>query len=271
MYTIHIKGVTNLTNNIRKLRLEQNVSQAELAEVLKISRQAISNYEKGLREPKLETWKKLADYFDVSVGYLQGFEKINKNEVITSLWILWSTDYDATMKYFSDYANFINQRSSILEQLEDLEDLGDMPENPPSDFIKIIDPLLDIIIRNLSDKNIDFYNIYNEYYATLEPNRDTGILYDVFTSVIHGIIDKERNDKFNKTFAEFSKWQTHFGYMGLVSSINDYYDLVNNDDIFLDASETRNDKLKRFKSEVLSEIDITIKMLESTKKIIEKL
>ncbi|UNC19614.1 helix-turn-helix transcriptional regulator [Latilactobacillus sakei] len=76
MYTIHIKGVINLTNNIRKLRLEQNVSQAELAEVLKISRQAISNYEKGLREPKLETWKKLADYFDVSVGYLQGLSDI---------------------------------------------------------------------------------------------------------------------------------------------------------------------------------------------------
>lgn len=270
MYTIHIKGVINLTNNIRKLRLEQNVSQAELAEVLKISRQAISNYEKGLREPKLETWKKLADYFDVPIGYLQGVDGVNINDLIKSLWVLWSTDYDATMKYFSDYANFINQKSSILEQLENLDDLGDMPETPPSDFIKIINPLLDTIIRNLSDENIDLYNIYNEYYATLEPNRDTDILYDAFTSVIRGIVDKEKNDKFNKTFAEFSEWQTNLGYMDLVSNIKRYFEVLEGYSYFK-TGETRKKQSIRFKQQALDEIDATIKMLESTKGIVQKL
>ncbi|MDU7064452.1 MAG: helix-turn-helix transcriptional regulator, partial [Lactobacillus paragasseri] len=33
----------------------------------------ISQYERGKREPKLETWQKLADFFGVSVPYLQGY------------------------------------------------------------------------------------------------------------------------------------------------------------------------------------------------------
>lgn len=154
MYTIHIKGVTNLTNNIRKLRLEQNVSQAELAEVLKISRQAISNYEKGLREPKLETWKKLADYFTVPVEYLQGYS----NDRIG--WRLWeeATGYS---------------RSTIEFQIKKLIEIGKLSDD--DNIQKQIGKACEYLDgRGKTDRNAVMYarqglydleyKIHNEYY-----------------------------------------------------------------------------------------------------------
>ena len=63
-------------NRIKEIRQEKNLSQTDIAKALGVTRQAISLYEKGDREPKLETWQKLADFFGVSVPYLQGISDI---------------------------------------------------------------------------------------------------------------------------------------------------------------------------------------------------
>ena len=59
-------------NRIAKLRKESNLSQAKLAEKTGLTRQAISLYEIGKREPNLATWLKLANFFGVSVSYITG-------------------------------------------------------------------------------------------------------------------------------------------------------------------------------------------------------
>jgi len=59
-------------NRIKELRKNKNVTLQEVSEKTGISIASLSFYEKGQRNPKIETWQKLADYFDVSVGYLQG-------------------------------------------------------------------------------------------------------------------------------------------------------------------------------------------------------
>lgn len=61
-----------MKNRIKEIRQEKKLSQKDLAKKLNISRQAISLYEKGDREPKLETWEKLADFFMVPTEYLMG-------------------------------------------------------------------------------------------------------------------------------------------------------------------------------------------------------
>ena len=65
-----------MQNRLKEIRQEKNLSQTDIAKALGVTRQAISLYEKGDREPKLETWQKLADYFNVSVPYLQGMDQI---------------------------------------------------------------------------------------------------------------------------------------------------------------------------------------------------
>ena len=59
-------------NRIKEIRLQKKVSQKDLAESIDITRQAISLYEKNLRTPSPKVWQALADYFNVSVPYLQG-------------------------------------------------------------------------------------------------------------------------------------------------------------------------------------------------------
>lgn len=78
------KEVLPNQNRIKQLRLEQHKTQKEVGEAVGLSDRAIAHYEKGIREPKLETWIKLADFFDVPVSYLQGLGQYNysdKNEI----------------------------------------------------------------------------------------------------------------------------------------------------------------------------------------------
>lgn len=57
-------------NTLRTLRREKNIGQKELAIYLNVSVSTISNYEKSVHHPDLQTLCKLADYFDVSIDYL---------------------------------------------------------------------------------------------------------------------------------------------------------------------------------------------------------
>lgn len=59
-------------NRIKELRKSKGLTQAELAQKVGISEQAVSFYENDRRKPKIETWNKLAAFFNVSVPFLQG-------------------------------------------------------------------------------------------------------------------------------------------------------------------------------------------------------
>ena len=64
-------------NRIRECRQNKKLTLKQLSEELakqdfRISADALGKYERGDREPKLETWLKLADFFDVPIPYLQG-------------------------------------------------------------------------------------------------------------------------------------------------------------------------------------------------------
>lgn len=57
---------------LAELRSEKGIYQKELALYLNVSIGTISNYEKGVHYPDLETLCKLADYFGVTTDYLLG-------------------------------------------------------------------------------------------------------------------------------------------------------------------------------------------------------
>lgn len=57
---------------IKELRKESGLKQCELAEMLGITRQAMSAYEKGIRTPDPKTLKRIADILHTSVDYLIG-------------------------------------------------------------------------------------------------------------------------------------------------------------------------------------------------------
>lgn len=59
-------------NNIRKLRIENNMKQSELAEYLSVAQGTLSYWENDKYEIDNESLKKLADYFNVTTDYLLG-------------------------------------------------------------------------------------------------------------------------------------------------------------------------------------------------------
>ncbi len=57
---------------LRKLRKDHGISQRALAELLGISQQTYSRYERGQRIPSVETVYVLARLYHVSMDYLAG-------------------------------------------------------------------------------------------------------------------------------------------------------------------------------------------------------
>ena len=65
---------------LRQIRIAKNLNQQKVAMDLSISREALSHYETGRREPSLDMLKKLSEYFNVSIDYLINGEEF-KNGV----------------------------------------------------------------------------------------------------------------------------------------------------------------------------------------------
>lgn len=64
-----------LQDNLIALRKMHNLSQEELAERLRVSRQTISKYETGESLPDIDKCKLLAEIFDVSLDDLVNYDK----------------------------------------------------------------------------------------------------------------------------------------------------------------------------------------------------
>lgn len=75
--------MSTFNNQIKKLRQEHNLSQQELADKIGMSKSSVNMYERGEREPGIETVKRIADFFDVDVDYLFGISDIKKRRSFT--------------------------------------------------------------------------------------------------------------------------------------------------------------------------------------------
>lgn len=57
---------------IKELRLENNVSQKELADAVGVDKRAVIYWEQEVNEPKATYIKNIAEYFECSADYLLG-------------------------------------------------------------------------------------------------------------------------------------------------------------------------------------------------------
>lgn len=104
-------------DKLRQLRIENNLTQADLAKAIGVSPATIGNYEQGTREPRNnESWQKLADYFGISVD-----ELIDKKHVMSV-----ATD------------NIIDKNSLIQENMF-LKQENEMLKRKLETIMKIID------------------------------------------------------------------------------------------------------------------------------------
>ena len=55
----------SISKNIKKLRLEHNLSQKEFDKIAGVSDKAVSTWENGTKEPRMGTIQKIADFFGI--------------------------------------------------------------------------------------------------------------------------------------------------------------------------------------------------------------
>ncbi len=66
---------------LKALREARHIKQGELADILRISRQSMSNYESGKHSPDIDVIIRMADYFEWSTDYLFGLTDLPTNEM----------------------------------------------------------------------------------------------------------------------------------------------------------------------------------------------
>ena len=64
--------MATFTERLRELRTQSNYSQQDLADKMGVTKQTISQYERGVRKPDMDTLTALCDIFNVSSDYLMG-------------------------------------------------------------------------------------------------------------------------------------------------------------------------------------------------------
>lgn len=73
--------MADFSERLRDLRISKDLSQQALADYLNVNKQTISGYERGIRRPAgenaIETYEKIADYFNVDVSYLMGLSDVS--------------------------------------------------------------------------------------------------------------------------------------------------------------------------------------------------
>ena len=89
---------TRIAENIRAYRKQRGLTQEQLAEMLGVSAGAVYKWESKSSLPELKLIMEMADFFDISVDALLGYEmKDNRLQIMVER--LWkasnSRDYDA--------------------------------------------------------------------------------------------------------------------------------------------------------------------------------
>ena len=63
---------------LKNIRKQKNLNQQKVAMDLNITRECLSQYENGRREPSISMLKQLSEYYNVSIDYLITGEEFRK-------------------------------------------------------------------------------------------------------------------------------------------------------------------------------------------------
>ena len=170
-----------LGEKIKKYREEKKMTQAEVAKVLEVKPATISKYEAGTLEPNIESLKKLAELFDVSIDELLkedefDVSKINVLEVLreqkemklkgnlyhnTQIIFAYNTNHIEGSKLTEDQTRYIYETNTLLTEKESITNLDDIIET--ANHFKLVDYMLDVAEEELTEEMIkEFHKILKE-------------------------------------------------------------------------------------------------------------
>ena len=144
IWVIYMSESKKPHNRIAELRREKGLTLQQVGDAVGVGNNTISRYENGKREPNSEMWKKLANYFNVSVDYLVGNDDYNTFKDIEKYAKELRNKYaHGSIKVpLSDFEDLVEV---ILASNFLIEDILDQPHGVKKRDIKLTDNLYNII------------------------------------------------------------------------------------------------------------------------------
>ena len=163
-----------MTSKLKKLRKEKNITLFDIEKETGIKRSTYSDYENGVvKTGKLKTWKKLADYFGVSVTELMDPEDFMNSvrDSVNSIRI-------------SNNKRVANQIQRVAEIIEN---------NPLPQTSLNISNNLDVMLKIFDNSNID--NFFDDYELILKIQEKYGEVMDCLMVLLHADKDTDEEDR----------------------------------------------------------------------------
>lgn len=107
-----------VSDKLKELRKSRRLTQDEVAAGLHCSRETISRYENGIRQPAPETLKRLADFYGVSVDYLYGQVPPRESDLSEYEIALLTAFRKNPRSVQDDVIDFLNMKMSKREALK---------------------------------------------------------------------------------------------------------------------------------------------------------
>lgn len=123
--------MSTYSNRIRELRKNKSLSQEQLADKLGVTKQAVSQMERGARKPSVTMLEALCDFFNVSTDYLLGKEDVTIRIV----------DGDGIRKLDSVNSE-IERIAKIIRDNPTMHNLFDIARNCTPDNLELIAEVL---------------------------------------------------------------------------------------------------------------------------------
>ena len=186
-----------LGEKIKLYRENKKMTQNEVAGILDVSPATISKYESDALEPNIESLKRLAELFEISVDELLNEEekkfdisKINVLDILreqknmklkgnlyhnTQITFAYNTNHIEGSKLTEDQTRYIYETNTLLAEKDTITDLDDVIET--ANHFKLVDYMLEIADKKLTEKMIkEFHKILKE--GTSDSRKDWFIVGD---------------------------------------------------------------------------------------------
>lgn len=185
-----------LGEKIKKYRENKNMTQNEVADILGVKSATISKYESNTLEPNIESIKKIAEIFEISIDKLLKDEEefnISKYNILdilreqknmklkgnlyhnTQITFAYNTNHIEGSKLTEDQTRYIYETNTLLAEKDSVTDLDDILET--ANHFKLVDYMLDIADKKLTENMIkEFHRILKE--GTSDGRKDWFVVGD---------------------------------------------------------------------------------------------
>lgn len=194
----YIFDINKFRLSLSRLRKQHDYTQSELADMLNLTRQAISRYENGDSFPDISILLRICEIFEVSIDELIGIKTNGEKQIINQ--IIEGKDVEITDEAsLNDLVNLAPiLKPSILENaVKGFKVEGINIES----IVKLVNYLNDKSIYHLL-ANTDFAAPSNDILKFLLPYMDDDSKWAVFAKILEGKVDYH----FLEEFIPACKW-----------------------------------------------------------------